>query len=398
MRRREGLLAAGSAWLLPAMARAASPAARPLTVWFTVQGAKALRALGERFTADTGVPVVVETPDEGPQKYQQASAAGKGPDIYVYAHDRIGEWIAGGLIAPVHPSAALRADIDPLAWRGFTQGGRTWGYPYAIEAITLVYNRALIQTPPRSFDEVFLLDEQLRAQGKRAILWDYTNGYFTWPLLASLGGYAFLQRPDGSFDARQTGITHPGALAGARVLERLLREGRMPAGSGYAEMEAAIAQGRVAMMINGPWSWVNLQRVGMDFGVARIPSVQGRPAAPFVGIKGVMINRSSRQKELAQEFIERHMLSPEGLRAIDNAEPIGAPASRAYLAALLADPHTGPRNAGNVASARDGQPTPHNPEMGRFWAALKTSLTQLSEGRLGAEAALQAAQRRILQT
>ncbi|MFN9449840.1 MAG: maltose/maltodextrin ABC transporter substrate-binding protein MalE [Rubrivivax sp.] len=398
MKRRDGLVAAGGALLLPQRARSTPSVGKPLTIWFTVQGAKALRALGERFTADTGVPVVVETPDEGPQKYQQASAAGKGPDIYVYAHDRIGEWIAGGLIAPVHPSAALRADIDPLAWRGFTQGGRTWGYPYAIEAITLVYNRALIQTPPRSFDEVFLLDEQLRAQGKRAILWDYTNGYFTWPLLAALGGYAFLQRPDGSFDARQTGITHPGALAGARVLERLLREGRMPAGSGYAEMEAAIAQGRVAMMINGPWSWVNLQRVGMDFGVARIPSVQGRPAAPFVGIKGVMINRSSRQKELAQEFIERHMLSPEGLRAIDNAEPIGAPASRAYLAALLADPLKGPRIAGIVASARDGQPTPHNPEMGRFWAALKTSLTQLSEGRLGAEAALQAAQRRILQT
>jgi maltose/maltodextrin transport system substrate-binding protein len=74
-----------------------------------------------------------------------------------------------------------------------------------------------VKTPPRSFDEVFALDEQLQAQGKRAILWDDTNGCFTWPLLAAQGAYAFAQRPDGSFDPRNTGITHPGALAGARV-------------------------------------------------------------------------------------------------------------------------------------------------------------------------------------
>ena len=184
-------------------------------------------------------------------------------------------------------------------------------------------------------------------------------------------------------------------MKGARLLERLVREGLMPVGSGYPEMEAAMAQGRVAMMINGPWSWVNLQRVGLDFGVARIPAVDGRPAAPFVGIKGVMVNRASRQRELAQEFIEHYMLSPQGLRAIDRAEPIGAPASRAFYAELAADPRVGDKVRGIMASARDGVPTPSNPEMGRFWAAMKSSLTNLSEGRQSAEQALQAAARRI---
>jgi maltose/maltodextrin transport system substrate-binding protein len=52
-----------------------------------------------------------------------------------------------------------------------------------------------------SFDEVFALDAKLARQGKGAILWDYTNNYFTWPLLAAQGGYAFKQRADGSYDA-----------------------------------------------------------------------------------------------------------------------------------------------------------------------------------------------------
>ena len=50
-----------------------------------------------------------------------------------------------------------------------------------------------------------------------------------------------------------------------------------------------------------------------------------------------------------------------------------------------------------MASARDGQPTPNNPEMGRFWTATKTSLTNLTEGRQTPQQALDAAARRILQ-
>jgi maltose/maltodextrin transport system substrate-binding protein len=374
-------------------ARAAAPA--PLTIWFTVEGAKAMRRLGEAFTAASGVPVVVETPDEGPSKFQQAAAAGKGPDIYVYAHDRIGEWIAAGLIHAVTPSRALFDDIDPLAWRGFTWRGRLWGYPYAVEAITLIHNKALAPQPPKSFDDLLVLDAALRAQGKRAILWDYTNAYFTWPLLAAGGAYAFKARPDGSFDVDDTGVANDGGVRGAALLERLIRDGAMPSGSGYAEMEAAMAQGRVAMMINGPWSWVNLKRVGIDFGVAPIPTVDGATARPFVGVKGLMINRATRQREVAVEFIERHVLVPDGLRRIDAAEPIGAPASRAFYAELAADAQIGPKIAGIMASARDGVPTPAVPEMGRFWAALKTSLTTLSEGRQDARQAMEAAARRI---
>jgi maltose/maltodextrin transport system substrate-binding protein len=388
-----GAATLGVATLLGAPARAATP----LVVWFTVEGAKGMRLVGEAFTAATGVPVVVETPDpaDGPSKFQQSSAAGKGPDIFIYAHDRMGEWVGAGILQSVDPDPALKRDIDPLAWQGFGLRGRLWGYPYALEAVTLIHNRALVPTPPQDFDAVFALDAQLSRQGKRALIWDYTNPYFTWPLLAAQGGYAFRQRADGSFDARDTGLNNAGARIGAELLARMLREGLMPVGSGYAEMEAAVAQGRVAMMINGPWSWVNLQRMGIDFGVARVPAVAGRPASPFVGVKGLLINRATRQRELAVEFIENHVLTLPGLRAIDRAEPIGAPASRAYFDELLADPVKGPRVAGIMASARDGRPTPSIPEMGRLWAAMKSSLTNLSEGRQTPAQALDAAAQRV---
>ncbi|MEK8045316.1 maltose/maltodextrin ABC transporter substrate-binding protein MalE [Ideonella margarita] len=367
----------------------------PLVVWYSVEGAAGIRRAAESFTAATGVPVVVETPDGIPAKFQQAAAAGKGPDVCTAPHDRIGEWVAGGLMHAVNPSRAVFEDIDPLAWQGFEWRGRTWAYPYALDAVTLIYNKALVSQPPTTFEQVFELEQRLARQGRHALLWDYTNAYFTWPLMAAQGGYSFKRLPDGRYDPTDIGVDNAGARAGAELLARLLREGVMPVGAGYPEMEAAMAQGRVAMMINGPWAWVNLKRAGINFGVARIPAVGGQAARPFTGIRGFIINRATRQREVAVEFIEHCLLSQAGLRSIDQAEPLGAPASKAFYAELLARPDVGPKVAGIMASARDGVLTPCIPEMGRFWSSMKSSLTNLSESRQSPAEALAAAARRI---
>ena len=379
-----------------ALAGAAGPAlaaeAGKLLVWFSVDGSKGLAKVAEEFTKKTGVPVTVEAPEDGPGKFQQAAAAGKGPDIWIWAHDRAGEWVAGGLLQPLTPSKKIQADIDPLAWKAFTIGGKTWGYPYSIESIVLVYNKALVQTPPKSFEEVIALDKKLSADGKKAILWDYTNTYFTWPLLAANGGYAFKQKPDGSYDPADTGVANAGALKGVELLNKMLRDKVMPTGSGYAEMEGGMAQGKVAMMINGPWSFENLRKAKIDFGTAKIPAVDGKKAVPFVGVKGVMINKASPNKDLAVEFIENYMLTPKGLKIINEAESMGAPASKAFFEERKSDPNI----ATIMASAQDGVPMPNNPEMGRFWSSMKSALENVMEARQSPKDAMDAAAKRIL--
>ncbi len=384
------LAAAALAVGFAAPASAAEPG--KLLVWFSVDGSKGLQKVAEEFTKKTGVPVTVEAPEDGPAKFQQAAAAGKGPDVWIWAHDRIGEWVAGGLLQPVAPGKAVQADIDPLGWKAFTIGGKTWGYPLAIESVALVYNKALVQTPPKSFDEVVALDKKLAGQGKKAILWDYTNTYFTWPLMAAGGGYPFKARADGTYDATDTGVNNAGALKGAELLNKLLRDKVMPVGSKYADMEGAMAQGKVAMMINGPWSWDNLRKAKIDFGVAKIPTVDGAKASPFVGVKGVMINKASPNKELAVEFIENFMLTAKGLKTINDAEPIGAPASKSFFAELKSDPNI----AATMASAQDGHPMPNNPEMGRFWSAMESALGNVMDARQTPKEAMDAAAKRIL--
>ena len=97
-----------------------------LQIW--INGDKAyngLAKLGEKFTKDTGVKVIVEHPQDAPAKFQQAAAAHGGPSIFIWAHDRAGEWISAGLIEPVNPKPKFMAAFDKVGWDAFASGGKT---------------------------------------------------------------------------------------------------------------------------------------------------------------------------------------------------------------------------------------------------------------------------------
>ena len=363
-----------------------------LLVWINGdKGYNGLQKVGDAFTAKSGVPVVVQHPEGAPDKFQAAAAAGKGPDIMCWPHDRVGEWAKGGLIVPIRPGRALRAEIDDSAWAAFTYRGQTWGYPIAIESVGLIVNRALVPEPPKTFDEVIEIDRRLKKEGKSAILWAYNNSFFSWSLLAGPGGFIFGRNAAGEFDTSVVGVNNAGALQGVQLLDRLVRDGHMPRGARYAEMESAFAKGQVAMMINGPWAWDNVRKVGIDFSVAPIPSVGGKTGKPFVGVLGCMITAPSRVKDIAREFLEHHLLKVENLKIVSADVPLGVPANKAYYAELSSDP----RIAATMANARAGEPIPNIPEMGRFFPAMDAALEAITSGRQPPKEALDGAAARM---
>lgn len=393
MKLRLSRLALGLA-LAAASACAAAQAPQRLLVWINGdKGYNGLQKVGDAFTAATGVPVVVQHPEGAPDKFSAAAAAGKGPDIFCWPHDRVGEWAKSGLIVPVRPPRRIREAIEDSSWKAFTYRGQVWGYPIAIEAVGLIYNRQLVKTPPATFEEVIALDRRLAAQGRKAILWDYNKSFFTWGLLAGPGGYVFGRQASGDYDPRQVGVNSQGAVLGAQMLERLIREGVMPRGARYAEMEAQFNQGKVAMMISGPWAWDNARKSRIDFGVAPIPQVvPGQPSKPFVGVLGCMITAPSRIKDIARLFLEEFVLEVQGLKTISADVPLGTPANKAYYAELADDPAI----RATMANALAGEPIPNIPETQRFFPAVDAALEAITQGRQSPRDALNGAAARML--
>jgi len=389
---RKALLCGALAGLLAAAPVAIASEPLHLLVWINGdKGYNGLQKVGDRFAAESGVRVVVQHPEGAPDKFQSSTGAGKGPDIFCWPHDRVGEWARSGLIVPIYPRKKLRDSIEASAWQAFDYNGKTWGYPLAIEAVGLIYNKKLVPTPPTDFDQIPALDKQLMAQGKKALLWDYTKSFFSFPMLAASGGYTYGRDAQGNFNVHDIGVNNAGSVAGAQMLLDLVNHGQMPRGATYAEMESAFANGDVAMMISGPWAWDNAKKAHVDFGVAPFPGVHGKPSKPFVGVLGCMITAPSKNKDLAREFIENYLLRIDSLKTINADVPLGTPANKAFYAELAADPNI----RATMENARRGVAIPNIPETGKFWTAADAALQAITQGRQSPQAALDAAAARM---
>ncbi len=365
-----------------------------LLIWMDNERGRALQPIVNKFEADLGLKITIETPEKITDSFPIAAQAGKGPDFVIWAHDKVGEWADGGLIAPLDIPAPFGEKFFPKSWQGVTHQGRVWGYPIALETVTLIYNKALLDgPPPMELSQLAAIDQAMKRRhpGVTTILWDPRSAYYTWPILASGGGFVF--GANGSdYDLRNVGVATPGAVDALSKILGLMRAGILPKICPYSETEELMGQGKLAMMISGPWAWANLTKKGIDFGLGQIPGVNGKVGRPFVGVSVAYLNRSSPNQDLAKEFIERYLLTDVGLAAMDNAKPIGVPALISFYDKLSEnDPHLRQLKA----SVDIGQIMPNVPQMGRFFTSMGAALQLAADGRLSAGAALRQAEANI---
>jgi maltose/maltodextrin transport system substrate-binding protein len=105
-----------------------------LLIWMDSDRARAMRVVADRFEKDFAIPVRIETPEKITANFSIATQAGKGPDIVIWAHDKVGEWADGGIIAPIEVTAAYKQQFYPMAWDAVRHRRQLWGYPISLEA------------------------------------------------------------------------------------------------------------------------------------------------------------------------------------------------------------------------------------------------------------------------
>ena len=186
--------------------------------------------LGKKFEEEMGVPVKVETQEGITDKFQTAAQTGKGPDIIFWAHDRIGEWADAGLLQPLEIKDDFKGTMIPMSWDAVTHNGKIWGYPAALECVSLICNKKLVTgKPPTQLSEFPAFAKELQAKNPKAIaiMWDYKVPYFTFPFLASAGGYSF-KKTEGGYDIKDIGVDNAGAIEGLTAVVNLIKEGVLP--------------------------------------------------------------------------------------------------------------------------------------------------------------------------
>ncbi|MGF1682102.1 maltose/maltodextrin ABC transporter substrate-binding protein MalE [Photobacterium minamisatsumaniensis] len=355
------------------------------------KGYEGLAEVGRQFEEDTGVKVNVQYPDTLEAKFQQVAATGGGPDIIFWAHDRFGGYAKSGLLAEINPSQEFKDKLVDFSWDAVTYDGKLIGYPIALESPSLIYNKDLLSEPPKTWEELYAIEKEMAAKGKKAIMWDIKNAYFTWPMISANGGYAFKKTENG-FDGKQVGINNEAGVAGLSFLVDLANKGVVSADMDYAVSEAEFNKGNVAMTINGPWSWANLEKSNLNYGVAVFPTLDGGKSNPFVGVLSAGINAASPNVDLSVEFLENYLITNDGLAKVNDDKPLGAVTLKSFQQELEKDS----RIAASMINAENGEIMPNIPEMTPYWFAEGAAIENALLGRQTAQEALDTAVIQIL--
>jgi maltose-binding protein MalE len=126
---------------------------------------RSLEAITQKFRDQFGINVRVETPENITDSFPTAAQCGKGPDMVIWAHDKVGEWADAGLISTVNVPDQFRAKYFAKGWEAVRHKNQIWGFPIGLETVALIYNKKLLDgPPPKSLADLLDLSEAIKVR------------------------------------------------------------------------------------------------------------------------------------------------------------------------------------------------------------------------------------------
>jgi arabinogalactan oligomer/maltooligosaccharide transport system substrate-binding protein len=282
--------------------QSAKTAQSEIILWHAYRGGEA-RALGASVarynqTKPQRILRVVALPyDAFANKLRVSVPRGNGPDLFIFAHDQVGDWAETGLIEPLGSQITV-TQLDkflPETLPGLVYDGVLYGLPLAYKTLALYYDQTLVPTAPETTDEMIAIATRIRDRlpGHWGIGYPIDSFYYHAPWLHGFGAGVIDEK--GQFDINTAAMGKS-----LNFVRRLVTGGLMPKDAASAQITALFKQRKLAFVIDGPWFAGGLS-THTRWGVAPLPvmSETGKPARPYLGIEALMISAHSRFKDEA---------------------------------------------------------------------------------------------------
>ena len=349
-----------------------------LTVWESLNGPdEFIKQAGDAYTkTHPNVKIEFVNVELGDASGQIAldGPAGVGPDIFAAPHDKLGELVSGGHVAPTENAAQVKSEVLGACSQAVTYNGTMYGYPISAETYALFYNRALIKDSevPTTWEDLATWAKAFNAAnpGKYGFMMDVGNGYYTITFTTENGNRLF--GPSGT-DTSTSYLNNADAVNGMKFFQNLRSVLNVPSADlSTATCDAAFQAGTAAMHITGLWNVKPFEEAGVDFGVAPLPALPGdsKPSASFSGTRCMFVSAYSKHQAEAADFAQ-FLITPamQQLRFnITGAMPsISTEVSSKYIAGFL-------------KQLDYAFPMPSIPQMGAFWDAMANASKNIWDG------------------
>ena len=353
-----------------------------ITVWTNLGTTTAaegtwLKDLAAKFekSSSTKVEIVLVPFSDIQQKLILGAPQGQAADLLVTVpHDWVGAMAAAGVLEPMgkYATSGYLGSLAETAVDAFSYKGQLFGLPAFAEAVTLIYNKKYVKTPPKTWDEFIKVAQDNTKGNSFGFLYDLANSYFNYGWFQAYGGSVFGRTANGGLDENNVRL---GGDAGNKAVS-LIKDLRykyklIPEGVDYSVADSAFKDGSLAMILNGPWALGDYKKANVDFGIAPMPAPPGGSTfKPFVGVQGVVMNAYSKNKTVAANFAKLLVTSQNQI-AFNKASG-RIPVSKDAVDKLKDDPIV----AGYAPIIAVSSPMPNIPQMGKVWGPWGNAIGQ----------------------
>lgn len=314
-----------------------------------------------------------------------ASDSNSAPDLYFWAHDKVGLYATMGLLEPLEkwiPAGDFKNFI-PMTEKAGIFKNKHYMVPIYFETILFMYNKKLLaeKDVPKTTDGLLAMMKERTKDGFYFYVEQHSTAYYAAAWINGFGGYIINSQSKPGLDNSKT-------IAAISYHKKFIPY--MPKVSDWNTVITLFNEGKAALTLNGPWIIPGARQAGIDLGYASLPVVEkaGKPLSPYAGVQGLMMLKTSKNKAASAKVL-KFLLSKEAGEALALAQGSAPAHKQAYLNEKIKGDGliNAMRTVGEAAT-----PMPNVPEMDIMWSTTETALAAINMNDADVKAELKKAQ------
>lgn len=303
------------------------------------------------------------------------------PDMYFFAHDKIGVYAEMGILAPITQFVSedeLQNKYVDVTVEAASYKNEIYQLPIYYETLLFMYNKKYMKESnvPTTTEELYTYMQNHTAGGHYGFVEQHSTAYYSAGWIHGFGGYIMDAKGNAGLDKQET-------VEALKYHKKFVD--MMPAESEYATISTLFQEGKAHATIGGPWLVSTVRANGIELGIAQMPVIDETeiPISPYMGVQGIQILKYAAEKktEAVQKVVE----------ALMNPKVGNALAKVSGCAPALEECYDNPDVAADdvvIAMRRTAEnaiPMPNCPEMDVMWTVVADMLVDINMGNEDAE-------------
>lgn len=314
------------------------------------------------------------------------------PDMYFFAHDKIGVYAEMGILTPVTELLGedALAGYVTLTVQGATYQGKIYQVPLYFETLLFMYNQKYMaqEDVPATTEQLYSYMQRKTKYGHYGFVEQHSTPYYAAGWIHGFGGSLITDAGVPCLDSAEV-------KAALDYHKKFVAY--MPGETEYATVNTLFMEGMAHATIAGPWFVPTVRAAGIDVGIAPMPVVDetGLPLAPYSGIQGLHVLKvQAEQKKDAIVKVLQVLMQPQVSVKLAKVSGCAPAVESCYtLEEVTADPLI----MAMKQTAETAIPMPNIPEMDIMWTVTGDLLTNVNMSGQDIESASAAAQKKALE-